>query len=757
MPLTTRGMQLGIPVVNPFMVMLLSPADGALTGDLTPTFTWSAVSDADSYEIQIANDAGFTDIIDSDTGLTSPTYTPSELEPDGLTVYWRVRVDSPTAGPWSARSFTYDYDLFVAETVPLVDYRFSSSTGTILRNFADDAAVGGSPANPSADKLNGEGVFDAAGNWSPDAQWAIGSGVATYTDGVNGSLVYALDLGILAGKTVLFAYRATSAGNIHFTLRNEGGSDLFVHNGAAAVVATEFISPFAAGVNTQIRAFQSTTVGNFTLDDMLIRITGDFDAQIAGTTTLGKTGIRGQAAGFGPEVNTNPDFDFFNAGWSQIASGNPITFAGGQVSWEHTPASDTNTGILQSNNNLIIGNRYIAYIDIPTLDIVSGQLWLTGASGATNTYATFTESGNYEIEFVAAETRLMLWTRNNIDDVTSVVVERFSCLPYAAAQSVLGPELFVNPTFPTWSGAFPTDTPDGWGVNGTQDANTYVTNASPGARMFSTSAFMQLAQAVLSIGETYRTELEISAAASGSIAAQNSSGNNLGAVIGSVGPHIRDYVADGTSARITRSGTPTDMTIQSASVKRYTGVPHAMYFDGLTSIATLPNQAAIQGLANLTFTGVFCPLSYGEGGAGRIFEKDSEYGCAPSSATGLTVFATFSGTSISEVITLPANTLRLGVSHSLVFIINDTTKKITVWVDGVKYTSVGTGTGTRNSNTNPIIVGNRAAIDRTFFGTIDELKLHTRAFSDAEARMFHLTALGGVPVGSPAIVLGVAA
>jgi hypothetical protein len=68
---------------------LISPASGAWTNDLTPTFTWSAVSGATAYNIQVYNRWTSTTVINITT--TSTTYTPST----NLAVadyYWRVGV-----------------------------------------------------------------------------------------------------------------------------------------------------------------------------------------------------------------------------------------------------------------------------------------------------------------------------------------------------------------------------------------------------------------------------------------------------------------------------------------------------------------------------------------------------------------------------------------------------------------------------------------------------------------------------------------
>lgn len=98
----TLIIQSGVPAAP----ALTSPADGA-TNQISPLLTWAAVSNAETYEIQVATDAGFTNIVASATGLTNTNYQTNALA--NLTVhYWRVRaVNSCGNGDYAATfSFT---------------------------------------------------------------------------------------------------------------------------------------------------------------------------------------------------------------------------------------------------------------------------------------------------------------------------------------------------------------------------------------------------------------------------------------------------------------------------------------------------------------------------------------------------------------------------------------------------------------------------------------------------------------------------
>lgn len=84
------------------------PADGATEQPLRPLFDWEAVSDADTYAIQIATDSGFGTIVAQASGLSGTTFTPGNDLAEGAEHFWRVRGSNSCGdGAWSgAFSFT---------------------------------------------------------------------------------------------------------------------------------------------------------------------------------------------------------------------------------------------------------------------------------------------------------------------------------------------------------------------------------------------------------------------------------------------------------------------------------------------------------------------------------------------------------------------------------------------------------------------------------------------------------------------------
>jgi len=84
----------------------LTPTDGATDVSVSDVvFTWNADSNATNYEIDIATDASFTNIIESTT-VNDPTYTVASLNVS-TQYFWRVRAGNDCgSGPYSQASFT---------------------------------------------------------------------------------------------------------------------------------------------------------------------------------------------------------------------------------------------------------------------------------------------------------------------------------------------------------------------------------------------------------------------------------------------------------------------------------------------------------------------------------------------------------------------------------------------------------------------------------------------------------------------------
>lgn len=89
------------PAIN-YVPTLLAPANQSQLTENRPAFDWKDVFETNAYTIQIAQDTGFTNLV-VNAAVTGSGFTPSSDLPAGVTLYWRVRRNSPTEPrPWSA-------------------------------------------------------------------------------------------------------------------------------------------------------------------------------------------------------------------------------------------------------------------------------------------------------------------------------------------------------------------------------------------------------------------------------------------------------------------------------------------------------------------------------------------------------------------------------------------------------------------------------------------------------------------------------
>ncbi len=87
---------------------LLSPPNKS-AGTEIPEFTWDSVDGADDYQIEIATDSKYKNVVDSTPTGGATSYTPASLESG--TYYWHVRSINSfgVPGSWSSSfSFTLE-------------------------------------------------------------------------------------------------------------------------------------------------------------------------------------------------------------------------------------------------------------------------------------------------------------------------------------------------------------------------------------------------------------------------------------------------------------------------------------------------------------------------------------------------------------------------------------------------------------------------------------------------------------------------
>jgi len=70
---------------------LQSPANGSSVSSLTPILAWSCTQPDATYQLEMATDSNFQDLIIDKTSISGPSYSvPSGKLTDGKTYYWRV-------------------------------------------------------------------------------------------------------------------------------------------------------------------------------------------------------------------------------------------------------------------------------------------------------------------------------------------------------------------------------------------------------------------------------------------------------------------------------------------------------------------------------------------------------------------------------------------------------------------------------------------------------------------------------------------
>jgi subtilisin-like proprotein convertase family protein len=91
----------------PAQVTLSAPANGATGASQTPTLTWNAASGAVTYEVQIATDPGFSNLVVNATGVTGTTYNVTTSLAGNTLHYWRVRAVSTCGNGAYSTAFSF--------------------------------------------------------------------------------------------------------------------------------------------------------------------------------------------------------------------------------------------------------------------------------------------------------------------------------------------------------------------------------------------------------------------------------------------------------------------------------------------------------------------------------------------------------------------------------------------------------------------------------------------------------------------------
>lgn len=132
----SRDLSITIYDAIPAAPSLATPANGATLQPLRPSFSWSASAQAATYELQVATDVAFTNVIHTGSAIVGTTYSPNSDLPSNSQLYWRVRTTNTcgTGGDSAVFGFT---------TIPLPgDCPMGSQALTVYFDDFESGAAG---------------------------------------------------------------------------------------------------------------------------------------------------------------------------------------------------------------------------------------------------------------------------------------------------------------------------------------------------------------------------------------------------------------------------------------------------------------------------------------------------------------------------------------------------------------------------------------------------------------------------------------
>ncbi|QSQ16339.1 endopeptidase [Myxococcus landrumensis] len=136
---------------------LTTPANGAVGAELATALDWADVSGASTYEVQVATDAAFTNVVASANSLVTSNWTISPALNVNTTYYWRVRAGNSCGGTGSySAAFSFTTRGCVTLAAPTLSSPADGATGVATSAALDWSDV------PSAARYIVEVATDAA-------------------------------------------------------------------------------------------------------------------------------------------------------------------------------------------------------------------------------------------------------------------------------------------------------------------------------------------------------------------------------------------------------------------------------------------------------------------------------------------------------------------------------------------------------------------------------------------------------------------
>ncbi|MCP3959330.1 MAG: hypothetical protein GY719_15875 [bacterium] len=161
-PPTERTSQvvLNLAVADPAAPALTDPADGAPGVSLVPTLTWAAAADATSYDVEVADDPAFSNIVYTATGIGGTSHVVGTALDPSTTYYWRVTsnnvCNTALSGELSFTTVLLTCQTFDSTDVPvLIPEAVGQTSGPADSTLTVGAADGGTIADVNVLNLIG--------------------------------------------------------------------------------------------------------------------------------------------------------------------------------------------------------------------------------------------------------------------------------------------------------------------------------------------------------------------------------------------------------------------------------------------------------------------------------------------------------------------------------------------------------------------------------------------------------------------------
>jgi hypothetical protein len=128
---------------TPATPMLTSPANGATGVSTTPTLSWSAVSGAVSYTLQVCSDSNCTNVV-ATAGIASNQWTVSSALSANTKYYWRARANNSCGpGSWSGTRYLTTASSCTLPGIPTLVSPANGATGVSTTPTLSWSAVSG--------------------------------------------------------------------------------------------------------------------------------------------------------------------------------------------------------------------------------------------------------------------------------------------------------------------------------------------------------------------------------------------------------------------------------------------------------------------------------------------------------------------------------------------------------------------------------------------------------------------------------------